>query len=342
MGPGSCASCAIELTAITTLGERGGGDGALSSRPHAIARDSRERYYVLASQDFPEPPFVYDQTGTFLQRIGVVGEGPNEYGMPAELMVGASDSIRVIDLMNARTGVLGADYVEARTYPIVGFIWDATLLPDGRSIVNAQIETLERAGLALHILDPNGEIADSFDEYPRTGGQIARFARYVQLAPDSLTLWSVSYAHEYRLAEWTLEGVPIRDIEPFSTWFVPYADISYPTPDSPPSPYAVGIWEDPSDPSVVWVIGEMADRDWARGLSGPQSTGDESFYVRETYHEVHDGFIEAVDLNTGEILASARTDRPFLNVVEPGLVAVASEDAAGFWYAHLYRVSLSR
>jgi hypothetical protein len=190
-------------------------------------------------------------------------------------------------------------------------------------------------------LSPTGEIVASFDEYVRRGSELARFARQLSLGSMGTSLWAVHHAYNYRLVEWSLDGEKLRTIQPTSPWYVPYTEVSFASPETPPSPYAVGVWQDPADPSVLWVIGEIPDESWWEGLE-PMSIGQETGYVLDTYHEVVDGFIEAIDAETGDVLASARLDLPFLDIVEPGLVAVGSEDAAGWSYAHVYRVSLQK
>ncbi|HEX9729643.1 MAG TPA: hypothetical protein VGA37_14160 [Gemmatimonadales bacterium] len=61
----ACPTCEIELAHLVRLGAAEG-PGAFASRPYAIARDTRGRYYVVTPESFNEPPYMLDSAGHFL------------------------------------------------------------------------------------------------------------------------------------------------------------------------------------------------------------------------------------------------------------------------------------
>lgn len=331
-----CPTCTIELEHVTTLGTADG-PGGIVSPPSRIARDSRGRYYVIP-QVQEEMPIVYDAEGAFVAHIGQSGEGPGEFELPDQVFVLPGDSVQIYDFSLGRVSVFDPDYVYARSYDMRFSHANMIQTTDGTLAINQQVPTPERIGYAVHKLGPDGEIEVSFDEYsPEMREPV--WMRKIAAGPSGI--WSVPYYHEHiiRLYDATT-GELLRELGRDSDWYPTTDRWQVADPDTPPAPLVVGLWEDRGEP-LIWTVGWTADPDWRDHLGNPVNTGEGTLYPFDR-NEGYDAVIEAVDAETGDLVASARVDDPVWAIIEPGFVATFHEDSVGWWYAEVFRVRLRR
>jgi len=330
----TCPDCRIELESVVTLGSSDG-PGALSRIPGSISIDGRGRFFVAPLGG--EMPIVYSSAGEYLGSIGRPGEGPGQMVRPRSIFIGPADSVHVFDSNLGRISVFSPDLTYVRAYSMTWPQADMVMLPAGTLVINGPIQTSDRIGFALHALNADGDLSVSFEEY-RVGARDAVWRRTLAVGPSGL--WSIPYGHEHALRLFDPEsGDKLREILRESEWYPSIEQWRPANPDHRPDPVIEGAWEDKG--GIVWTAGWVHAPDWADHLKRAVNTGEGTMYAFDR-NQGYDGVIEAVDSETGELVASVRTNAPPWRVVEPGLIAFFREDSIGWWYADLYRVRLHR
>ena len=185
-------------------------------------------------------------------------------------------------------------------------------------------------GLALHEFDTDGTRTRSFQQYPMAQGRPYDFRA---LAAGPTGIWSVTYAYRYEIHLAGESGERVFKRQP--DWYRPYKDYRVATPEQPPDPLMTGIWEDGEN--RVWTVGLTAAPDYADWL-GEFIPGEEVY--QSDPGKMYDGVIEVLDVETGELIASASITEAPIAVVAPGVIALTRSDQYGWWYADLFRVSL--
>src|SRR5688572_12107039 len=91
----SCPACAIQFDEVTRLGTYDG-EGTVSDQSR-VTRSGDGRYFVVSNRE-PGIVKVYAPSGSFVQQIGRLGSGPNEYRRPWFVMP-TDDGIYIIDVV---------------------------------------------------------------------------------------------------------------------------------------------------------------------------------------------------------------------------------------------------
>jgi len=97
-----------------------------------------------------------------------------------------------------------------------------------------------------------------------------------------------------------------------------------------------GLWED--DDGLLWVVGQAPDPDWDPTV---RSNAELLDATEKLYDRMQDMVIEAIDLETGEVVHHRRVPwaTGFLHVIEPGLVGIPRQALAGYWQVDVFRVA---
>ena len=161
----TCEGCEIQLQYLATVGDDGDGPGALPSYPTSIARDSKGRYFLTAPYSGEERPYLFDASGTFVSRLGGIGEGPREFQSAMFLSV-SEDSILVYDRLQGRIAVYTPELRYVRSTPGVLALYRWVELADGTLVANRTdgrlppLVRLDRKGV---ILNEFGPVYEEFD-----------------------------------------------------------------------------------------------------------------------------------------------------------------------------------
>lgn len=144
----ACSDCRVE---VKTLVEIGAPDGpaSLPGGPLHVRQDGRGRYWVVVPE---EPPMVFDSEGQYVTTVGRRGEGPQEFGLPIDVIPLPGDSVLVLDNRLKRASVVGPDLQIVRTIPVplhVLISGTAASWPDN-VILNGLLYDAARAGWPLH------------------------------------------------------------------------------------------------------------------------------------------------------------------------------------------------
>lgn len=335
----SCGRCGITVQRVMRLGDREG-DGAFASRPYVAARDSRGRFYIVTPETNQEPPFVFDRTGRFLQRLGRVGDGPGEYREPISIMV-RRDSVYVLDRQQGRMTVLspGWGYVRSFQAPTGG--WSAAALDSGGFVINARIRDASRIGIPLHLFDHSGNYLRSMgDRRERIDPRNNSIDSWWVSAGQHNTFWSTPYSHRYVLNHWDARGRLLQSLVRRADWFPTFDSLWIITPTRPPYPILMGSWTDAE--GLVWVIAGVSDPRWQRGLGAKRrGEGGVDIYRHEDRQKLYDTLIEVIDPVRGTLVTSRRLDETLDVVIGSGLVGGVRETDDGV-FLDVVQLSLSK
>jgi hypothetical protein len=319
------------------------GDGAFIAGPKSVARDSSGRYYTVA-QAQGEVPLVFRPDGTFLKRLGAVGEGPGEFRMPTVLRVTRGDSVRVLDMLTRRGTVFSPNLTYVRSFRLpevtripCGVLW----LPDGRLVLNVRLSDRERIGWPLHAFGPDGTYQESFGAdapLPVSPLDLTTDQRCLGPARDG-GLWAAPFYGRYVLEHWDSRLNLTRRLERRASWFRASDRPEPLTPDHPPRSGISGLWEDAT--GLLWVVLNVGDARWARGLGAPRKVEGHTFYSVQEPDLVFDTVVEVLDPARGQVVSSRRFDEVLS--VEEGLVRRSEEDlSSGALRVRLFTVVLVR
>jgi hypothetical protein len=150
----------------------------------------------------------------------------------------------------------------------------------------------------------------------------------------------VPFSHQYTLESWSADGELVTALVRRVEWFRPSEDYWLPTPERPPAPRLMGVWEDSA--GLVWTIAHVGDRRWRRGLGNGIRIEGQTAYPITDQQRVYDSVLEVIDPVAGRLLASRRFSGTFDLVVQPNLLAAIREAAAGWLYLEIWSVQLQR
>jgi hypothetical protein len=288
-GP-SCGACRIELAPVATIGSPD--DEHLYQQFSRLVRDSGTRYYVAAGFT-PGAVLVYDSTGAFKGLIGSPGRGPGEISGHPDIQVTPEDSLLV--LTEGRIDVYGpSDASPARSWRLDVAVWGLTALKGG-VVAGERGPNLEHE--TVRIFGPDGSHQASLThEGPLEHRD--QLAQRVFAAGDTLIL--VSDTGRYRIRAFDQNARVVWTLTRKVDWFEPYARQPPMAPFGTPSrPEIVGAWVE-SD-RYLWVLLERSAPEWAP--LAPEFRRPDMFDM----NQLLGSHLEVIDLETGEVMASRRT-----------------------------------
>ncbi|HKI96549.1 MAG TPA: 6-bladed beta-propeller [Gemmatimonadales bacterium] len=323
----------IGLLKVATLGSNGGA-GALPVSPASIARDAKGRYVVALGSGRSAPLLIYDSTGTFLDTLGALGDGPGEFRTPGQIIIGPNDTMYVFD--RARLEVFDPNRTPVRTIngtpPSLN--GDAIRLDDGRFVLNAG-DIHPPNMLALY--DAAGRLIRTFA--PAHGYECKGCIPlgYALSQTDQGTFWAASMNYDPALEHWDTAGRLLDSVVPALSWFHPYTHRPNVAPDSAPSPITTGLWHDRK--GNLWILGAAANPHWARGLGPMKESDGIHYYPIDDLTTVYDLMIDEIDPDSGAVMAERRFPAlGYALVIEPGLIGALRQDPDGWWYVDVYYV----
>ncbi|MGH7590895.1 MAG: hypothetical protein ACREL2_05615 [Gemmatimonadales bacterium] len=152
-------------------------------------------------------------------------------------------------------------------------------------------------------------------------------ARAVAAGAES-TIWTAQLLGKLEFDRFDTTGRAVELIPLRRDWFPPRLALD----PTPPKAHVVGFWH--GDTDRFWLVAAVPHSESGLGLEPAEAIdppGDSSGV---------DGVIEVTDPVETTVIASARFDGGFDQVVEPGVVARTRAGADGGWVVDLYRVEL--
>lgn len=283
-----------------------------------------------------QAPFVYDSSGSFLQLLGSVGDGPGEYRRPTVIAITDGDTVNVFDRQTGRLTVL-SELEFVRSEVGVVRISSAVQTEHGALAVN----NARFPGQPLSYLDRNGQPVRSFG--PRTPAPIPpdeylRIRRVLAPTVDG-QLWSARQYFKYELTLWDSTGTAVRTLSPDADWFPNYDSLLSPSPGVIPSPSIKGALVD--NQGHIWILGSAASVDWTAGLGGQRTVENQTIYEVTDWSKVYDGIIDVIDAADGTHVDRLRLERQHLLLaIAPGYFGAVRETPLGWILIDVYRVDL--
>jgi hypothetical protein len=318
----SCAGCTIRVEHLATLGRV---EDPISPLWYArVAADSSGNLFVGPTTS-PGEIAVYSSSGELLRTLGREGEGPGEFFGIRYVQILGGDSLHV--LSRGRHTVLSLEGDVLGTSPALVYSTNATVLGDGRMLVNTAIQTPEKIGIPAHILGTDGQPALSFgnDSRDPQGEFVEGNWRTVSYSGGD-RVW-VGPLGEYRLEAWDTTGVHLKTLIRSAEWFQHWDRRSARQPfGEEPNPILLSAHEDAR--GRLWVISRVPDRNWKPGFKEP------------AYEEVYDTVLEVIDPLSGDLVASQRFDGEehlFLYFISADLLTSFSVNDVGLERVHVWR-----
>ncbi len=326
-----CPDCAIQLEFVATVGA-GTGEGALDEQMQFVVRDATGRFFVTSNVE--ALPYIYDERGDFLGRLGTQGEGPGEFTAAAAVHFW-HDSVFVYDRRQSRVSVFDSDLEFVRSIAGISPYYSAVTLAGGRFLA----DNMRVNARPLTVYDPQGTpVAHLGDEIDTSNPQQGFLHQVHALAPSSSGgAWSIKRFFRPVVQEWDSRGRLLREFDLTVDWYEPFDERRNLSPDVRPQPFVTGIWEDVD--GRVWIVGLAADEDWVSGFGEPVSgEGGVVYSPVEDAAGVFDTFITVLDPAADRaVLHQRRFDRA-LRSFEPGLVIDPRPNDLGFVALDVYRV----
>ncbi len=313
-----CGTCRITLRRTLVFGDTAG-PGELPPEIRSIKGDASGRFMIGGY--LSEPPFLYDQRGRFLSRIGAKGAGPGELKVPvlADLR---GDTAWIVDGVNARVtgfqvGRAGRAVANWRTVGMSGIL-SAVRTGDGAVVANVMAASRQDFGIPLLRLTPDGA------RHPmgEVAGVLMRSqARLLMraLAPARAGgVWAAHY-DAYRIERFDSMGTLVVSLQRSVPWF-PDGDgsVVIPTPESPPKPTIFSLIED--EGGLLWIFTAIADADYQRGLRPREDvrSPDQARFAMADFDRYLDTVVDIIDPATGQLVASQRFDEFMMFALSAG------------------------
>jgi hypothetical protein len=319
----------IQLTPIVTLGATDG-EGAIATTPTVSARHPGGfRIVIPAASAIAAPPLLFLDDGRFVGTLAGDTASDRDGGRPMFARLGAGDSIWLFD-NNARVQLFSPDHEFVRSLPLPHIAWDAAVLRDSRFLTTGDSLAV------VDLRDASGRLVRSFGVDPdstNVSGDIHGILRGA-----AATFWTTTLSGHWALDQWDTAGTHLRTLQPQADWF-PAAPVPAPSGAplgrNPPPPRIIGGWTDAN--GRLWILGEVADPHWQRGLGSHGSAGTADMTVIDE-DKYYDSILEVRDPNTGLLIASVRFDQHCSSIAEAGVLVHPLVTSAGWQRAELLRV----
>ena len=260
---------------------------------------------------------VWDLHGA---RIGALG-GPvyhENSTIPAAIIVVPGDTIHVFERSELTHARFSPElrFLGANPLPGQPHFNGVVRLPGGEWVMSAIIDTPDRAGWPLHLLDKEGGIVRSFGmSLPSYRADATRLGvRSVAVAGDSL-VWA-AHVTEYRLELWDTHNRLQRAFVRELPWFPKWIRNKPVSPEEPLNPELRSIRLDAD--GLLWVEVSRASEQFAEVVEWSDEW--EMYYAAST-SKYHDTVFEVIDVETGCIAARGTTDALLVNAVGDGIYA---------------------
>jgi len=318
----------VRLEPVVTLGTDSG-NGSITTSPRVSALHPRGfRIVIAAASGVTTVPSVFAANGPYLGSLRGGPDTNQQFQSPLFARFGPGDSIWVFD-GSGRALVFDAERRFVRAVPLPTSPWDALVLADSRMVVAPA--SADRP-MPLLLLAANGDLVREIGRADSTGAAVPA-TRWI-VGADGGTFWSMPTQFRWRLEQWDTSGTSLKVTERAPAWFPEYAHLLPASHDHAPQPAVQGAWLDPA--GRLWVLGVVADAHWSDGLSAGRA-GQGSDVILDPDH-AFDTVLEAIDVATGQVVATARLDPFYSAAVDAGVILRVRERTGGSKRLELVRV----
>lgn len=325
--PATCTSCEISLDTLVTFGSFDG-PGSLYGVPNAVHVDQHDRYWVVEAAG---PPKVFGSDGQFVTSIGRFGAGPGEFRRVSAVLLGAGDSVVIIDSALGRATVIGPDQNVVRQIRIEGQFLGGKIVhwPD-QVILNGILDPSAAEGFPLHLVSLEGTQLRRQNSFGSLTGVLGRepsgISRLISAIGDG-TFWSAAPA-AYVLSGWTRDGERVTQVERETSWFPASPDIDIGTPTRPPAPKVGSVEISPQ--GYAWVVALIPAPTWRSAWPTNLAAGATSVNLAHMRLEaMYNSRIELVDPRGGRVIVRFDLEGVVVSALPGGRFALYTPDADG-------------
>lgn len=329
-GP-ACGSCSIRHEVVATLsGVR------IAGEPRSIVRTGHGRYLVTfwpVSDEILE----FDSAGQFTRVFAATGQGPGEVSSVGHMELATADTLRVYD--RGRVQVFNTEGHLVRTELLaVAAVSNATVLGNGRSVVNTGAFTRDGRGSPLRLLQ-GADVLRSFGMEDPGVGPTTPFLMVRSLTSDTRErFWSAGLT-KYEIHEWNSDGEHVRTWTRDVPWFRSWNVLSQVTPDAPPDP-RLGDLEWLGDDRLL-VLTRIASQDWRDHLGEAEpKPGGQPAYPNVDYQKIFSARLEVLDLRGGTVLVQSDGPGTAMLIIDQNHLAGYMEDAIGNPEITIWRIEV--
>lgn len=291
----TCSECGVELREHLVLSDSAAPAGIredAAGRDCMVARTSNGEW-LLAGTVGGGQILWFDKDGGYTRSLGRRGEGPGEFGSDLRVMVGAGDSIYVLDDEQARLSVLTPSGEFVRSFVMPAQYRAVVRLPDGGFLFHRRPE-----GPTTPIfvrVDADGRMEGTFGQ-PRLEGAEAVLDTWL-LAPAAEGGTWLASIWDYEIARHDPPGQARTMVTRTVEWF-PFAPprIDEAELDARPPSTLRHLFED--DSGRLWVFVASPSPNWEPGI--PLEPRYE--WALRSFESI----VEVIDLVGGAVLARDR------------------------------------
>ena len=320
------------------------GPGYLTSRGgiEAVVRDHGGNYWVGQGEWIN----VYTPSGDFRATVGREGEGPLEFRYARPLHVDASGRVHIYDITNLRISVVDEALTLVGEKGLVASSSINSIAPidDGKHyVIQAWMQTSDRLGLPLHIID-GPQIVRSFGteglgQEPTVASQ-ADAKRHLATDGDN-NVFAMRH-HDYEIEAWSQDGILLGKLEG-----LPRLDDGLrrdardaASLENPPWHYPVDLHLDAN--GLLWVLLRYRRSDWRDNSveiaypDGEIALAPADMMPTNWYHSR----IDVIDLEACARIASEWRDEFFVGFVADGVLAAGETSQAGAPFLNIFHTSI--
>lgn len=317
------------------------GAGALAEPALAVLRNRRGELLVSQMMAADGRPFLFDNRGVFLRRIGRVGTHSSTRVAVMRMVLNSKDSLFAIDVRHQQVLAAGGGYDTARAVPWDAFsaaFTDIIALPDGRFVATGEIKTRDAVGYPLHLLDAWGRWVLSFgsDKPTFRFDRPAMNRRSLAVSSRRCAFWA-AHDSRYEIECWVLrsrhpERAQVIDVH--EPWFRPNEDVV-----AGRRTQLVGLREDGA--GRLWMIIYVPDS--LAPPAEPKPTSRRPM-ARPTKNfrpgDVFDTVIHVLDPTTSCVLAAGKVPEAAIGLLSNNEIAVSRRYSNGRDYVQLLTAAI--
>jgi hypothetical protein len=329
----TCSECRIRLeqNLIFSGTEALGGTSVVD----VLRRDQRGRFYHVSA--YARASLTrYSQEGIPEVQIGRQGRGPGEFQTITELMIGAGDTVYVVDYRSNGISMFNPDGEFVRTHTFDAPFNELLELQPGRLVGNPSSGLWGQPGpVVVRIRDGSSTALGG----TATSTQTRPLARVRQLARESDTTFWVAHADEYQIELWDTTGRVLRRFRGEPEWFT---ETQPETLEGELNPVLTDLTRDNS--GLLWLVFRVRDTQWEdRAEWGPEGApGIRSVQSRTgDWRDLHDELLEVLDPRSGVVLATQRFDQIGAGFADPEHLYTYDEDSTGRGALTIWELSLA-
>lgn len=297
------------------------GDSVDASSPY-IAISAPHHGIYISTQAVSGLVEEIDSTGHLKRTFGQAGQGPGEYER-ASLILASPDKIIIGDFLGRFHVFSGEGSFVSTILGTVNGVTTGLLLRGDTMVIMQRVSDVERFGLPLHLIAPDGHIVKSFgaDDRSSSPQHMLRFLR--TLAPDTDSSFWVARMDEYTIELWTTSGKMLRRIHQIRDWFPEITVDPAPIDRERPATVLLRVHRDLDGHLLVLL--RRARPDWKpriAPLHWPTVPSEAMRYIEEV--------LEVIDLSSGQQIASVVNRRSaILGFLSDGRLYGTVEDSVG-------------